>query len=184
MDIFKNWKRRKDGQALLRNATDGQAVIALVFLVGGMLVLVGATLAFLIFNFLQATFGFQSANRALAVAMAGANDAILRLVENRDFIIMSPGCKYDFVLGSDSAQIEVIREQGESPCVGSTGVPPTDSNLVYINAHSTVAGRRRRVEMIISLDRLTGEVKVASLKQRAGLGGTSCLALDSNCGLE
>ena len=45
-----------------------QTALSLVFLIGGIIVLVGVTLSYLVISFTNASFGFQAANRALTTA--------------------------------------------------------------------------------------------------------------------
>ena len=165
--------------------TTGQAALALVFLIGTAVVLMGATLAFLVYNFVHSTFGFQAANRALGVALAGANDALVRLAKDRSFNVDNvPGltnCVYSFNVGEDKAEVQVLWGVSPSACDG-TG-RPTCSTLNYntpgcrqvaVNVESSVSGRRRRIEMLVSVDHITGEINVASLRQRlGGWGGAS-----------
>ena len=75
---------RRAGQAPQLNS--GQAALTLTFLIGWITIIAGVTLAFLATSFSNTSLGFQSANRALAIASAGVDDAILQLVRNKDFI--------------------------------------------------------------------------------------------------
>ena len=173
------------GQALRQSS--GQAALALVFLIGSAIVLIGATLAFLVYNFVHSTSGFQAANRALGVALAGANDALVRLAKDRSFNVDGiPNCKYSFNVGEDKAEVQVL--WGVSTCDGSgkPSCPFENSNLpgcrqVAVNVDSSVSGRRRRIEMLVSVDAVTGEVNVASLRQKLGGWGGVSSDCSPNC---
>ncbi len=146
----------------------GQAMLTLVLLVGGAVVLIGATLAFLVFSFMTSTFGFQAANRALGVALAGANDALVQLSRNRELFVSAPSCTYNFSIGNDEATVTVLQE--DSIC---SGRPPIGSKQVYIYSEATILGRRRKINMVASVNRSTGEVRVVSLRQEVGVYGST-----------
>ena len=177
--------RRAKAQEENPNFITGQAALALVFLIGGAVVLVGITLAFLVYNFVNSTSGFQAANRALGVALAGANDALVRLSINRRFYVdstLGSNCTYDMYVGENKASVQVL--WGLDYLNSCTGVNmPTctlgfssriECRKVAVNVEASVSGRRRRIEMLASVDAVTGEVSVASLRQKlGGWGGTS-----------
>ena len=175
--LILEFRRPKDQKG--SKFSTGQAMLSMVFLIGGMLLLIGITLAFLIYNFVHATFGFQAANRALGVALAGANDALGQLVINREFNVNGEqNCVYNFFIGPDKAAVTVIHHN--SPCQGSMGLPDVNSNQIFVMSNAGVSGRGRKIEMIVSLDKITGEVSIGSLKQTGGWGGVECAGEDCN----
>ncbi|MBI3589452.1 MAG: hypothetical protein HY093_03540 [Candidatus Liptonbacteria bacterium] len=171
----------------------GQAALALIFLIGGTVVLLAATLAFLIFNFINSTYGYQAVNRALGVAMAGANDALIKLVRNRDYNsgdmnssnkywlgnggALLGSCRYYLSVEKDRAEIEILRQDTNNYCTPSNGIVVANipTNEAFVNVEAAVSGRRRRIEMVISINQTTGEVKVVYLRQfLSGQGGGVC----------
>jgi len=154
------------GQAPRRDS--GQAAISLIFLVGGTILLVGVTLAFLIFSFITSTFGFQAANRALGVAFAGANDAMLQISKNINFPGLN-GCReYAVALEGYSAAVTVTRSWAniqQPTCDGfALGSIPNKPGIVYIISEATVFGRGRKVFVIASVSP-EGRVAVVSIRQ-------------------
>ncbi|OGY97336.1 MAG: hypothetical protein A2122_01480 [Candidatus Liptonbacteria bacterium GWB1_49_6] len=128
----------------------GQATLSLAILVGGTAVLIGLTLAFLTISFTNSSSGFQSAERALAVASAGADDALLRLVRNKDF----PSSKYTLEVGSGN-HIATVIVQNSSPVF----------NRVTITSQATVGVAQRKIEVIAEVDGDTGKMSVISWRQ-------------------
>ena len=127
----------------------GQAVLSLVFLIGGIAILVGVSLAFLVTSFLSTSFGFEASQRALAVATAGAEDGMLQLIRNKSF---SDIVGYSVPLGNNTATVTVTQN---SPTVGQATVVST----------AAVSGHRRRLQVIVSIDPATGQVSVVSWQQ-------------------
>src|SRR3990167_1538137 len=82
----------------------GQAVLSFVFLIGVIIISIGATLAFLAASFLSSGYGFQAANRALALASAGVEDGLMQLARNKDFL---PEAPYSVPVGNDSASVTI-----------------------------------------------------------------------------
>lgn len=99
---------------ILHSAQRGQATLSLVFLIGGIILLIAVTLAVLVASFLNSGYGFQASNRALAGAQAGMMDAYLQLVRNRDF-----AGSYSFPNGSSTVAVTVTQN---SPQAGKVAV--------------------------------------------------------------
>ena len=135
----------------LLHSLRGQAALSLVFLIGGIAILVSITLVFLVTSFIGVSFGFQASERASAVATAGAEDGLIQLARNKGF---SDTTGYSVPLGSDSATVTVTQN---SPSAGQATVLST----------ATVSGNRRRIRLVASVDALTGEVRVLSREQIA-----------------
>ena len=132
----------------------GQTALALVFVIGGIIVLFGTTLAFLAFSFLNSTYGFQAANRASALARGGVDDAMLHLLRDKNF--SSSGYCIPAAVGlpcpTDSVYVVVTQDM---PIVGQT--------TAYSEA--TVSRYRRKFEAIFSVNASTSLVKLNSSQQ-------------------
>jgi len=122
----------------------GQAVLSLIFVIGTVIVLAGATLAFVVVSFLNASLGYQAANRALAVAAGGVQDGLLQLARNKDF-----SATYTATLGTYAAQVNVAQN-----------VPV--SGRVTITSDAIVLGHERKVQAIIAVDQTTSNVSQVS----------------------
>lgn len=129
-----------------RSSTAGQAVLSLVLLVGGIVVFVSVTLAFIALSFINATTGFEKANRALAAASGGVADALVQIVRNKDFVSLSP---YVVPLGIYSAGVTV-----------TPGVPVAGQATIVSGA--SVGFYTRRVRAVVSVVSSTGEVQLFS----------------------
>jgi hypothetical protein len=126
----------------------GQAALATVFIIGSIVVLTGVTIAFFAESFVNSAYGFQAAERAQAVAYAGALDALMRLDRNKDF--SSPG-GYSVSVGSNSANVTVTQD-----------VP---NSKVTIVSSATVNFRQRTVVVVASVNSTTSQVFVVSWTQ-------------------
>lgn len=125
----------------------GQAALSLVFLVGGITVVLGATLALLAYSFLSSGYGFEASQRAYSAARSGAADGILQLVRNKSYA--SAG--YTVPTGTTSATVTVTQN---SPTTGQ----------VTITSAATVALRLRTVRAVAAVDTTTGQVTILSLQ--------------------
>ncbi|MBI5220528.1 MAG: hypothetical protein HY978_01665 [Candidatus Liptonbacteria bacterium] len=123
----------------------GQAALSLVFLIGGIIILIGVTVAFLSFSSVNTSFGFQSAQSAEDVAAAGANDALLQIVRNKSFA--SAG--YAMPLGSNSATVTVAQN---SPA----------TNQATITSQATVSGYVRKLQVVVEINATTGQTSILS----------------------
>ncbi len=132
------------------NTKNGQATITLTLLIGGTAILIGITLAFLTISFINASSAYQAGSRAFVVASAGAQDALLRLIRDKDFMGTGGSTTTITVGGNDTAIVNVS--------------PPISSQVV-ITSQSTILGTTRKLEVITVVDSLTGKVSVLSWKQ-------------------
>lgn len=112
---------------------------------------IGVSLAFIVLSFINSGYGFQSSNRALAVAAAGVEDAIIKLVRNKDFFSASP---YDVPVGTYTASVSVAQ---------NTPV----SGRVTIVSTAAVAAYKRKIQAVVAVDSATGQVQLVSWDQLA-----------------
>ncbi len=156
--IFRKEKKvGQDRQSFHRENLEGQAALSLVLLVGGTVVLIAATLFFLVLSFINSSFGFQAANQAWGLAMSGINDAMVQL--SRDPSLASQS--YIFQVGT--FDVNVATDRG---CSWNTGDQCPGETLadyqVQINASARVSGRLREVIAIVSVGPF-GKVDLVSL---------------------
>ncbi len=129
----------------------GQAALSLVFLIGGIALLVAVTLSLVAINFLNSTFAFQSANKAMAEAMGGVSDALLLLARNPRFSNAGYDvCVTGFV--SDCATVTVTQNQ-DLPASWTATIVST----------ATVSASRRKIQAVAAISPITGQVSVASI---------------------
>lgn len=128
----------------------GQAALSLVFLIGGIALLVSVTIAVIAISFLNSTFAFQSANRAYANATSGAQDALLKLARNDRF--------------SDLTGYEV--PYVASGCISNCAFVTVDQvdvgKQVEIISTATVFASTRKIKVVAAIDQNNGEVSVSS----------------------
>lgn len=128
----------------------GQAALSLVFLTGGIIVLIGVSLAFLAISFINSSFGFQSANKALAAASAGVNDAMLQLTRNKSFV---KSCFDNYCVPSSCVQGDAaVAVTQNSPSPG----------LVTIESQATSFVSQRKIKAIVSVNASTTQVNLIS----------------------
>ncbi len=120
--------------------TLGQAVLSVVILIGGIITLIGVSMAFLAASFIGSAGGFQASEEARALASSGAYDALLRLSRAKG------------LAGTSTVPID-----GNTVNVRVTQDSPA-SGLVTITASSTIARRERSVKVIVSRNATSGEI--------------------------
>lgn len=119
-------------------------MLPLVFLIGGVTVLIGFTLAFLAHVFVVNSFGFQISERAKAVAASGVYDALLRLDRNKDL-----SGSYTLPLDGNSTDVTIVQD---TPAVG----------MVSITSISTISSRQRKIRAVVSRSPDTGQIALRS----------------------
>lgn len=122
----------------------GQAILSLVFFIGGIIVLIGLTVAFFATSFINVASGFRVAERARFAAISGTEDAFMRLARDKDF-------SGNYVVPIDGISVDVTIAQ-DTPSVG----------LVEVVSAAAVSRRERTVRAIVSRNATSGEVSLFS----------------------
>jgi hypothetical protein len=124
----------------------GQAFLSLVLLVGGAIILIGLTLAFLATSFVDTGYGYRALTQAQAAANSGVSDALLQLDRNASF---SQPSGYSVIVGSNTATVTVTQN---SPSTG----------LVTILSTATVGTRTRKITVVAAANASTSQVTIIS----------------------
>ncbi len=133
----------------MNKRSPGQAFLALIFLIGGIIVFTGVLLAFLASTFIDSGYGYQASAMAAAAATSGAEDALLQLDRNPQF---SNPSGYALPVGANSAQVAVTQD---SPSAG----------YVNIRSVSTVSGRTKKINVVVSESTSTDQMNIISWQE-------------------
>jgi len=143
--------RRFSGQSF--NQRRGVATLPVILLIGGLITEISIAGAFIAYFLSQSGFGIKLSEEALAAAQAGAQDAMIRIVRNKNFN-PSPN-PYTITIGNVSAQITVCKDT----CAGI--------NKFQVDSLGISFNKRRQIRAIIHVDNLTGKVELESEKEVA-----------------
>lgn len=131
----------------LRNS--GIAAIPTVIIFGGIIAEIAIATTFLSLTFTNTALGQRLSAEAFAAAQSGVEDAILRLVRDRNYQNISG---YTLSVGQATATVTVT--QG-SPAAGQATILSTGSSF----------RRRRVIQGIITIDDVSGVISLVSLKE-------------------
>jgi len=120
----------------------GQAFLALMLFIGGLILATGIALAYITISSVNAGYGFQASQNAEAVAIAGVEDALLQIDRNNTFSYASPG----YALSLPAGTATVIVQQS---------MP--SANFVTITSSGVVSGRHRTIQVVLSENSVTGQ---------------------------
>jgi hypothetical protein len=143
---------------ILMRSRSGQTALALVFVIGGIIVLLGTTLAFLTLSFLNSTYGFQAANRAAALARGGVDDAMLQILRNKDFANTGYCVPYNV----DPPHLPPC-PSGSAKVVVTQNTP--DVGQATVTSEATVSNYRRKFQAVFSVNATTSLVNLISSEQ-------------------
>lgn len=130
------------------NSKSAFASLPIMLLIGGMFVEMVIAGVFVAYFLGQSSFGVKYSQDALTAAQAGVDDALIRIVRNKDF-----NSNYTFAVGSSSVQVSVCKDT----CAGV--------NKSQIDSIGTAFNKKREIRAIININNLTGEVKLESEKE-------------------
>jgi hypothetical protein len=130
----------------------GQAFLALVFFIGGIVSVASLLIAFLAASSIDTGYGAAASANAEAAAIAGAEDGLLQL--NRDAL---------FPTGSSMSDPYTITPSGSviTATVTITQNSPS-SGLTTILSSATVSGHTKNIDVVVSDNATTGQTGVVS----------------------
>ena len=133
--------------------TKAAATLPVILLVGGLIVEIGITGAFIAYFLNQSGFGIKLSEEALAAARAGIQDATIRIVRDKNFN-PSPN-PYTLTIGNRSAQVTICKDT----CAGT--------DKFQVDSLGIAFNKRRKIRAVIYVNSLTGEVKLESEREIA-----------------
>ena len=130
----------------------GVSTLPTMLLLGGIIIEIAIASAFLTYYFNMTNFAARLSAEALAAARAGADDALIQLVRNRNFT-PDPNPYEVTVAGGRTALVTICSEA----CYGVAG----KTRVVSV---ATALNKKSKVEVIVTIT-LEGKVTVDSLKE-------------------
>ncbi|MDO8429960.1 MAG: hypothetical protein Q7S73_01165 [bacterium] len=130
-------------------AEKGIAALPSILMFGGLITGVAIAISSVAYLFINSQLGIKLSSEALLVAKAGIQDASMRVVRDKFF----SSALYTLTIGDNSVDITVCRDI----CVGVG-----KDQIISI---SKVRWARRKLEAIVEINSITGEVRLESLKE-------------------
>lgn len=146
----------RDGGAILTN----KAMVALptILFIGGLIVEISLAGIFVSYYLSQSGFGIKRSSEALAAAQAGIEDALLRIVRNKNFL---DNDGYELPVGNTSANIVVCRDSKTVDTLCDT----LNNGKSEITSTGTSFLKKRKLRAIVNINSATGEIKVESIEE-------------------
>lgn len=110
---------------------------------------VGIALTFVMYMANSASYSSRLLQEAYSCAKSGIDDALLRLIRNKDFYSVDG---YNFSIGRCVAVIKVEKD-----------TPIQNSSLITVTA--TVLNRQKKLQAVVSVDSDTAEIVLVSLQE-------------------
>jgi uncharacterized protein (UPF0333 family) len=125
----------------------GQAFLALVIFIGGIVAVAGILIAFFAASSVDTGYGVAAEFNAEAAATAGAEDALLQLDRNAQFFNTS-----GYTVSASSSMTATVTVTQNTPSTG----------LATILSVATVSGHTKKINIIVSENASTEQVSVVS----------------------
>lgn len=132
-----------------RSDARGIAALPAVIIFGGIIIEVALASAFLAFTLNNTSLGVRLSAEAFAAAKSGVEDAMLRILRDKNY---SDPTGYSISLGRATVDVVV---NADTP----------DADKTTITSTGTAFRRKRQIQAIVSIDAVSGIVKVISLKE-------------------
>ncbi len=134
---------------MINTSRSGQAFLALTLLISAIVIIVGATIAFITIAFIDSSYGLQAAAQANAAALSGLEDATLNL--ERYGLSWNPGSSDTYTLGLPA---------GSATVVFKPNVPFL--NFATVDSSAVVENRTQKIQAVFTVDPTTGQVALLS----------------------
>ncbi len=129
----------------MKKICHGQAFLALVIFIGGILLTAGIAFSIVVLSSIGSGYGYQASEQAQSVATAGIQDGLLQLDRNSN----ASSSGYSIAVGSSTAKVSITQA---SP----------SSGYVTILSVATVSGNTRKVTVVIAESTSTGQSGIVS----------------------
>lgn len=128
----------------------GIASLPVILLLGGIIITIGITGAFLLIYLNNSLYGTRLSNEALEAAQSGINDAIMRVIVNKDLID-----SYEITLGSSTATVTICKDVCDGVSIGQDKI--TSVGRSFTKQHQLVA--------VLNVSSTTGWVTIQSIEE-------------------
>jgi len=138
----------------------GVASLPVILLLGVIIVEIGIATTFLLSYLNTSLYGIRLSNQALAAAHSGVNDAISKIILNKNCgaDVSCPATPYTFAVGSTTAEVSICKDA----CSGSPQIVPGQDKIVSVGRALT---KQQRVVAVVSVDSTTGLVTIDSIQE-------------------
>ena len=139
---------------------NGVAALPTMLLIGGIIVEISIAGAFISYLFSQSIFGVKLSEEALSLAQSGIQDAIIKIIRNKDF---SSTSGYDITIANKTAHIVVCK--GSKSVNGNCNIQ--DNGKSEITSMGSILLKKRKLRATVNINSNTGEVKLESINEIA-----------------
>jgi len=130
----------------------GVVALPTLLLVGGIVTIISMSLTTSVYLYINSSSGANLSLKALSVAKSGAYDGLMRIVRDKSLVSST----YTFSVGGESATVVI--------CGQLCGVAAGKLKITSVGSALT---RRKKIEVIASVDPVTGLVKLESMLEAA-----------------
>ena len=132
----------------------GFSTLPVVLFLGGLMMEIAIAVAFLLNLFTTTNYAARLSSEALLIAESGIEDAMMRVVRNKDCPATGCPSSYDLALSGKTAALTIRKDY---PAVGKT----------QIDSVGASRSQRRKLTAILAVNATTGEVDIDSIQEVA-----------------
>lgn len=144
---------------IIKNNNRGIAALPVILLISAIITEIVVAGAFVAFSFSSGSFGSALSNEALFGARAGAEDAIYRVITNT----YQPSYSLVLTVGNHTVNNDIVIEKDPID-LGTCSVVNWGCRF-RITSTGKVVFRQRKIQVILSVDPLTREIRRDSFKE-------------------
>ena len=133
----------------------GQVALPFVLLISGVIIEIAIAGAFVAYFLSTSSLGERLSIRAYSASYAGIEDAMIKIIANKEFTTASCASVYNYSLtvDSDSTSIDVCR----------TTQSAANSYTYTITSLATASSRKKKLQAVLNVNKTTGEANLQSI---------------------
>jgi uncharacterized protein (UPF0333 family) len=142
-----------------RHIHDGQMTLPFILLVSGIIIEIAIAGAFVTYFLSTSGYGERLASRAESAARSGINDALLHIMQNKDFSSASCLTPYSYTVsagGGDTAQITLCR---------TTDIN-TNKYIFTVTSIGVAVTHQKKLVATSLVDQTTGQTELESISEQ------------------
>ncbi len=139
----------------------GAAALVTMILIGSVVVEIGIVGLFIVYLMGQSSFGAKASAEAYLGARAGIDDALIKILRNKDVDYALSGSPYNLTVNKTSVEVSIYKD-----AVNNIPGPPTFSpGKDELYATGSLINKNRELKAVLNVDPVTGQVQIESIEE-------------------
>lgn len=139
----------------------GAAALVTMILIGSVVAEIGIVGLFIVYLMGQSSFGARASSEAYLGAQAGIDDALMKILRNKDIDYASSGSPYNLTVYKTSVKVSIYKD-----AINNIPGPPTFAlGKDELYATGSLLNKNKELKAVLNVDPITGQVQIESIEE-------------------